>query len=103
MANRPEPPAEDPRMPVEKRLARSFVDPESGYGKPLSRRVRQTKRSVEAYLKAGVIPRYMERLREIEAGMRSERRRIERAYRALREECADDPEQFARRWNARVR
>jgi hypothetical protein len=92
----------DPRTPVEKRLERSFVDPESGYGKPLSRRARQTKRSVESYLKAGVMPRYMERLREIEAGIRGERRRIERSYRALREECGHDAEAFARRWNARV-
>src|SRR4051794_32507981 len=103
MANRPEPPAEDPRTPVEKRLARSFVDPEGGYGKPLSRRVRQTKRSVEAYLKAGVMPRYMERLREIETGIRSERRRIARAYAELVEEHGHDPEEFARRWRARVR
>jgi hypothetical protein len=96
-------PEEDPRTPVEKRVARSFVDPESGYGKPLSRRVRQTKRSVESYLKAGVMPRYMERLREIETGMRGERRRIESAYANLREECGHDAEQFERRWRERAR
>jgi hypothetical protein len=93
---------DDPRTPVEKRLARSFVDPETGYGKPLSRRTRQTKRSVESYLKGGVLPRYMERLREIETGIRSERRWIERAYRELREECGADAEAFARRWRARA-
>src|SRR3954467_12886113 len=103
MPDPPEPPAEDPRTPVEKRLARSFVDPESGYGKPLSRRGRQTKRSVEAYLKAGVIPRYMERLREIEASMRTERRRIERSYRALRDEVGGDADEIDRRWRARAR
>src|SRR3954466_5191742 len=93
---------DDPRTPVEKRLARSFVDPDSGYGKPLSRRTRQTKRTVESYLKAGVMPRYMERLREIETGLRSERKRLARAYEELREECGHDGEAFARRWRARV-
>src|SRR3954451_16003787 len=103
MGNRPEAPAEDSPALVDTRVARSSSDPESGYGKPLSRRVRQTKRSVEAYLKAGVIPRYMERLREIEAGIRSERRRIERSYRALQEEVGRDTDEFERRWRARVR
>src|SRR3954451_23808736 len=93
---------DDPRTPVEKRLARSFIDPDSGYGKPLSRRTRQTKRSVESYLKGGVMPRYMERRREIETSIRSQRRELERAYRQLREECADHDE-FARRWRALVR
>lgn len=96
-------PDDDPRTPLEKHVARSFIDPESGYGKPLSRRTRQTKRTVESYLKAGVLPRYMERLREIETGMRGERRRIERIYRELQAECGGDREEFARRWNARVR
>jgi hypothetical protein len=94
---------DDPRTPVEKQLARSFIDPETGYGKPLSRRARQTKRSVESYLRGGVMPRYMERLREIETSIRSQRRELERSYRALREECGADDDEFARRWDARVR
>ena len=93
---------DDPRTPVEKRLARSFVDPESGYGKPLSRRTRQTKRSVESYLKGGVLPRYMERAREIETSIRTQRRELERSYRMLREECGADADEFARRWHERV-
>jgi len=95
-------PEDDPRTPVEKRLERSFIDPDSGYGKPLSRRTRQTKRSVESYLKGGVLPRYMERLREIETSKRSHRRELERAYRDLREKCGHDPDEFARRWRERV-
>jgi len=91
------------RSPVERHVEKSFIDPDSGYGKPLSRRTRQTKRTVESYLKAGVMPRYMERLRDIEAGMRSERNRLGRAYRALAEECAGDAPEFARRWRARAR
>ena len=95
-------PDDDERTALEKHVARSFIDPGTGYGKPLSRRTRQTKRTVESYLKAGVLPRYMERLREIETGLRSERRRIERAYRELQDECAGDPDEFARRWRVRV-
>jgi hypothetical protein len=94
---------DDALTPIEKRVARSFVDPESGYGKPLSRRTRQTKRTVESYLKAGVMPRYMERLREIEMGLRTERKRLERAYEGLLEECGHDADGFAQRWRARVR
>ena len=75
---------------------------ESREGKPLSRRARQTRRTVEAYLAAGVMPRYMERLREIEAERTNLRRRIGRAYRALKETCGDDREAFARRWRERA-
>src|SRR3954447_18308044 len=94
---------DDPRTPVEKRLARSFVDPESGYGKPLSRRTRQTRRSVESYLKGGVLPRYMERLREIEQETAELTSRLERAHRALERECAGDVQAFRRLWLDRVR
>jgi hypothetical protein len=90
---------DDGRTPLEKRIAKSFED-ESAYGKPLSRRARQTRRSLEAYLKAGVLPRYMARLREIESATATQRRRLERAYDELREECGDDPAGFARRWRA---
>ena len=58
---------DDRRSTVERHIARSQID-ESGVGKPLSRRARHTRRSVEAYIAAGVIPRYMERLKEIENG-----------------------------------
>jgi hypothetical protein len=91
------------RSPIERHVEKSFIDPDSGYGKPLSRRARQTKRTVESYLKAGVMPRYMERLRDIENGMRNERRRLERAYRQLQEEWGHDADEFARRWRARTK
>jgi hypothetical protein len=42
----------------------------------------------------------MERLSEIESRMAIERRRLERRYRALQEECGDDPARFASRWRA---
>ncbi len=76
--------ASDPKLSaVERRIARSGVD-ESREGRPLSRRARQTRRTVEAYLAAGVMPRYMERLREIEAERKRLRRQIARAYARLR-------------------
>jgi hypothetical protein len=90
-----------PQSPVERRLDDSLID-RGGIGQPLSRRARQTKRSVEAYLAAGVMPRYMERLREIETAVVTERRRLERAYRQLRDACGEDREAFARRWRARA-
>jgi hypothetical protein len=93
--------AEPEQSPIERRIERSFEDTQ-GIGKPLSRRARQTRRSVEAYLKAGVLPRYMERLREIEQETDEQRARLARSYRALREECAGDPALFARLWRQRA-
>ena len=87
--------------PYERELARRFED--AVEGKPLPRRARQTKRSVESYLAAGVVPRYMQRLRDIEDGMALHRRRLRVAYERLREECGDDRERFARRWRATAR
>ena len=99
----PGPPDNDEvRSPVERVVERSLVD-ESGLGQPLSHRARTTQRSVEAYLKTGVRPRWMERVVEIDQGIAAERRRLERAYRAVRLECGADPACFARRWLERVR
>src|SRR3954466_8169829 len=105
MALPPEPQSKTPeprhQSPVERRIERSFED-DQGVGKPLSRRARQTRRSVEAYLKAGVLPRYMERLREVEQQTAEHRSRIDRVHRALKEECAGDPAMFARVWRERA-
>ncbi len=79
------------------RLIRNALEDEREAGKPISARARQSARSVEAYLKAGVRPRWMERLSDIERGMRSERQRLERAYRVTRETAGAD---FPERWRA---
>jgi hypothetical protein len=92
----------DSRSSVERLLERKAVD-ETGVGRPLSRRARQTARSVEAYLKAGVRPRWMERLADIDQGIATERQRLARAYRALQVECGRDPDTFAARWRAIAR
>jgi hypothetical protein len=93
--------AENESSLVQRQLKQSLID-DSGVGKPLSRRARQTKRTVEAYLSAGVMPRYMERLREIDSSIAAHRRRLDRAYRALRDAYGNDPEEFERRWCARA-
>ena len=92
---------QDGLTPVERRIQKSLED-DVGHGKPLSRRARQTKRTVESYLRAGVMPRYMERLREIDVGVRIHRVRLERAYVALREACGEDRALFERRWLERL-
>ena len=88
--------------PAERLLSRA-ADGATARGRPLSRRARQTQRSVEAYLKAGVRPRWMERVDEIDHGIATEKQRLARAYRTLREGCGADPGAFAERWHALAR
>jgi len=88
---------EEGRDPAERVITRD-LGREEGIGRPLSTRARQTIRSVETYLKGGDLPRWMQRLREIDRGIAAERQHLARAYRALRRECGHDAEQFARRW-----
>jgi hypothetical protein len=96
------PPEPERESPIERRIERSFEDTQ-GVGKPLSRRTRQTRRTVEAYLKAGVLPRYMERLREIERETEEQRARLTRAYCRLEAETGGDPELFAKLWRRRAK
>ena len=88
------------RTPLERLVVE---DIEEQTGRPISRRARQSQRSVDAYLRAGIRPRWMERLMEIERATAAHRRRLERAHAALREECGADAEGFARRWAAVAR
>ena len=95
-------PGHDGFAPAERLLSRA-AEGAPQQGRPLSQRARQTQRSVEAYLKAGVRPRWMERLDEIDQGVAAEKQRLARSYRALQEECGGDPRAFARRWRALAR
>ena len=54
--------------------------------------------SVEQYLQAGVVPRFIERANQIESEMRRHRTRLERAYEWARESHGQDPDGFARYW-----
>jgi hypothetical protein len=55
---------------------------------------------VEAYLKAGVRPRWMERVTEIDHSIAFHKAQLARRYRQLREQCGDDTAAFAERWRA---
>ncbi len=89
---------EDEYRTIVERIVGQDLDEGVGLGRPLSSRARQTQRSLEAYLKAGVRPRWMERVAEVDAGIARERRRLATAYRTLREECEGDAELFERSW-----
>jgi hypothetical protein len=84
------------------RVVKRDLDASTGLGKPISSRARMSQRSVEAYLKAGVRPRWMERIAEIDHAIAAQRRRFARAHRQLREECDADPAEFSRRWREYV-
>ena len=64
----------------------------------LGRRTLRSTSSVEQYLQAGVVPRFIERARQIEDGTRRHRQRLERAYDWTRERHGEDPQAFAARW-----
>ncbi len=85
--------------PTERVLRRSMID-EEGVGRPFSERVRQHRRTLEDYFKAGSVPRWMERVSEVDQGIARERRRFGERYRALKGEYGHDREEFARRWRA---
>lgn len=93
---------DDQRSDVERIVGRD-LDEATGKGKPLSSRAAQTQRSIDAYLKAGVKPRWMERVGDIDSAIADERRRLARAHRALHGECAGDPRMFADRWRELAR
>jgi hypothetical protein len=84
------------------RVVKRDLDASTGLGQPISSRARMAQRSVEAYLKAGVRPRWMERIAEIDHSIAAQRRRLARSYRLLREECGEDAALFAERWQSFV-
>ena len=64
----------------------------------IARRSLRNTSTVEQYLQAGVVPRFIERAQQIETEARRHRQRLERAYEWAREKHVDDPEGFAERW-----
>ncbi len=56
--------------------------------------------AVERYIRGAVMPRFMQRLRDIDAGLRRHTLRLGRHYSRLQEECGDDPGSFEHRWRA---
>jgi hypothetical protein len=90
-------PHEDPRTSVERLIERRQEDPTRRGGR-ISGHALTSQRTVEAYLKAGVKPRWMERVIEIDRGIAAARRRLQRTYGALQAEHAEDPARFAAAW-----
>ncbi|HVF79532.1 MAG TPA: hypothetical protein VNA28_14645 [Solirubrobacteraceae bacterium] len=90
------------RSPVERIVGRD-LDEQAGKGKPLSSRAAQRRRSIEDYLKAGLRPRWMERVGDIDAGIARQRRLLAGAYQALQGECGGDAQLFAEVWRERAR
>jgi hypothetical protein len=86
--------------PAERHIARSRID-----DRPAGRLTEQqlyTQRSVESYLRGAVMPRYMERLRDITRQIERHKRELGEAYAELRERHAGDAREFARAWRERV-
>ena len=85
-------------------MKRSFEDEAlvDATGQPLTRRQRQTRRTVEQYIRAGVAPAYMRRLKNIDRELERHRRKLGRLHRVLSEEVRD-PRAFAEQWRARAR
>lgn len=54
--------------------------------------------ALERYIRSAVLPRFMQRLREIEDEILRQHGLLRRAYDELRESCAGEPQLFARRW-----
>jgi hypothetical protein len=86
---------------VEKRVQRS-LDGEDRAGQPISNEELHRERTVENYLRGAVMPRWMERLRDIEAGTRRHRKRLAADREWLREQCGGDEERFEREWRELV-
>lgn len=54
--------------------------------------------ALERYIRSAILPRFMQRLREIEDEIAHQRALLERAYHELRESSAREPDLFAARW-----
>src|SRR4051794_41900598 len=67
-----------------------------------SRRELYDPSALERYIRSAVMPRFMQRLREIEVGTISHRDQVEGAYEDCRTSCGGAPELFAQRWRKRA-
>jgi hypothetical protein len=79
------------------------LDGEHRHGRPIPNQELHRERTVEGYLRGAVMPRWMERLREIHAGIEHHRQRLAADYDFLRREHRADPAAFAEAWRQMVR
>src|SRR3954465_56656 len=89
------------RSPGEGGVARSRAG-EDRRGTPIPTEELHRERTVENYLRGAVMPRWMERLRDIASGTERHRAALARDHAWLREQYAEDPAGFAREWRALV-
>jgi hypothetical protein len=87
--------------PAERHIARSRED-ESAHGRPLTHDQLTRERTVEGYLRGAVMPRWMERLREIHSAIERTRGELAELYDQLRDEYGDDRDGFAADWRRRA-
>lgn len=95
-----------PELPLERRQRQALAEDLEGspvVGRPLPLRLRNFRPSADRYLASlgGPLP-YMVRLREIGRLTDALEHELERAWRALAEECARDPAGFGPRWRETV-
>ena len=64
------------------------------------RRALADPRSLEAYIRSGLLPRFSQRLRTIEDDMAAHRARLADAYAETQRSCAGDAPLFEERWRA---
>lgn len=64
----------------------------------MRRRPLNAPQTIESYIRGNSAPRYMLRLRDLEAEYRTQRRCLEAAYADLHEAIGGDSTEFARRW-----
>ena len=69
----------------------------------MRRRPLNAPQTIESYIRGNSAPRYMLRLRDLEAEYRTQRRCLEAAYADLHETIGDDSAEFARRWRELAR
>jgi hypothetical protein len=65
-----------------------------------SRRALVDPTAVEAYIRGGVTPRFMQRLLDIETAVKQHRRRLGFLYEDMRQSCEGDPAAFEMHWRA---
>jgi hypothetical protein len=86
--------------PAERHIARARIE-QTPMG-PLSSTALERPKTVEGYLRGAVMPRWMERARQIASETERHRADLREAYDLARELHAGDPDGFARAWRARV-
>ena len=101
MPDRDSPASRDQRSAAERLIERALVSSDAA-GRRFAQLSLLRERSLEAYLKAGGRPRWMQRVIDVDRGIAAERRRLADAHERVRAECGADAAAFRARWRAEV-